>query len=160
MLTGFVAFGDCTETRGAENRPFGFIGLGQLLRCRSQKKIVTKKVGIGQLGNHPNIEAVGGVGTGIGIPGIDGFATQIGSHPIVKGIKIIRRKRNINIPPPDGVFGDRILHHKTVFGRTTGKFPGIRCQGPVITELSFTARQSRLNQFGRTQIPVYVLHCA
>jgi hypothetical protein len=30
------------ETRGAENRPFGFTGLGQLLRCRSQKKIVTK----------------------------------------------------------------------------------------------------------------------
>ena len=68
------------------------------------------------------------IGTGVGIPGKNFFSGKVLSNLFIKLVKLFRIEGNVDIPPPNLIFGNFIFYNKTIFWGTAGELTGVNCQ--------------------------------
>src|SRR5690606_2468772 len=88
--------------------------IGELLRFRSQKHIVSKEVRPGVFGDHPKLNLVPGICACIHIARKDFAAIQVGANFLQQTVKSLWIEWDVDVIPPYLLVGDCISYNEAI----------------------------------------------
>ena len=123
LRAGAVHFGNRVEVRGIDHRELRHVA-GQLLGLGLDEHVAGEEIVPGSLGDHPDGQAISGVGPGEAVLDEKVFPLEIGQQPVLQGGKPLRCHGLVHLTPPDFVCTGGLLHHKLVIRGAPGILAG------------------------------------